>query len=155
MIERNAQEPQFWIAVVAQDRVERARKGGYAELNNGRAGMLELLHAGDVFLTYSPRAADPKGEPVQAFTSVGCVGDGPLSRVDMPDGTSCFRLPVTYLEAHPAPIRPLLDLLTFIRNRQHWGAAFRFGALRIGARDYLTIASAMGVQQSEVQDRAA
>lgn len=154
MTQGHPQETHFWIAVVAQDRVERARAGGYAELNNGRAGMLELLHPGDVFITYSPRTTDPKGEPVQAFTSIGHVGDAPLARIDPGDGTASFRLPVAYLDASPAPIKPLLDRLAFIRNRQHWGAAFRFGALRIAAGDYLTIAAAMGVQL-EAHDRAA
>src|SRR5947209_17510744 len=70
--------PQCWIAVVAQDRAERARAGGYAELNHGRAGILELLHAGDAYVTYSPRMCDPKGDPVQAFTTLGYVRDATL-----------------------------------------------------------------------------
>lgn len=134
---------QHWIAVVARDRALRARAGGFAELNGGRTGILELMHADDGFVTYAPRATEGRAEPVQAFVTLGFVRDGTLQHVDV-DGKPVFRLAIDYLEASPAPVKPLLDELTFIRNRQHWGAAFRFGALRIGAADFDRIARAMG-----------
>ena len=134
---------QYWIAVVARDRAERARAGGFAELTGGRVGILELLRAGDGFLTYAPRATEVRGEAVQAFVTLGFVRDGTLERAEG-EGGPAFRVKVDYLDAAPAPVRPLLDELTFIRNRQHWGAAFRFGALRIAAADFARIAAAMG-----------
>jgi len=156
MIDATTSVPQYWIAVVAQDRAERARDGGYAELTYGRAGILELLHPGDGYITYSPRATDGKGAPVQAFTTLGYVRTGMLYRTSQEDGGAAFRLPVDYLPAPAAPIKPLLDVLGFIRNRQHWGAAFRFGALRITAEDFGRIAAAMGhVPRTEEQSRAA
>ena len=136
--------PRYWIAVVARDRAERARADGFAELNGGRAGMLELLRAGDGFVTYAPRATEDRGEPVQAFITLGFVCDGTLQHVADAAGSLVFRMRIDYLDGAPAPVKPLLDELTFIRNRQHWGAAFRFGALRIGAVDFARIAAAMG-----------
>lgn len=147
-------QPQYWIAVVAADHAQRARAGGYAELNHGRAGILASMVAGDGFLTYSPRTSDPKGDPLQAFTSLGHVHDGTLYR-SASDGIPAFRVAVDYVVVTPAPIRPLLDRLDFIRNRQHWGAAFRFGALRIGAADFGTIAIAMGHVDAREDHRAA
>src|SRR5206468_1488426 len=113
-----------WIAVVAQDRAERGRDGSYAELAHGRAGIMELMQPGDGYITYSPRASDPKGAPVQAFTALGYVREGGLYRAADAEGISVFRLPVAYVPVALTPIKPLLDSLTFIRNRQHWGAAF-------------------------------
>jgi hypothetical protein len=55
-----------------------------------------------------------------------------------------FGLAVDYLPATPAPIRPLIDALTFIRSKTHWGAAFRFGVVRVPAADFARIAAAMG-----------
>ena len=55
-----------------------------------------------------------------------------------------FRLDVEYLPATDAPVRPLIDGLTFIRSKPHWGAAFRFGFLRVPAEDFARIAAAMG-----------
>jgi hypothetical protein len=34
--------------------------------------------------------------------------------------------------------------LTFIRSKTHWGAAFRFGLVRVPREDFATIAAAMG-----------
>src|SRR4029079_10009386 len=43
-----------------------------------------------------------------------------------------------------APIKPLIEELSFIRSKTHWGAAFRFGFLRVPEPDFARIASAMG-----------
>lgn len=40
-------------------------------------------------------------------------------------------------------MRPLLERLAFVRNKRHWGAAFRFGYLRVGREDFACIAAAM------------
>ncbi len=154
-MDNKTEAPRYWIAVVAQDRAERGRDGGYAELAHGRAGILELMQPGDGYMTYSPRVTDPKGAPVQAFTALGYVRDGGIYRAPDPEGTLVFRLPVTYLPASMSPIKPLLDALTFIRNRQHWGAAFRFGGLRILPGDFARIAAAMGHDATAEQARAA
>ncbi len=148
-------QPHYWIVVAARDHAERARAGGYAELRHGRAGILELLHAGDGFVTYSPRSCDPKGELLQAFTSLGYVRDGTLYRAAQPDGTPAFRVAIDYIVTRPAAIRPMLDELTFIRNRQHWGAAFRFGALRVPPMDFGRIATAMAPLVGHEEIRAA
>jgi len=42
------------------------------------------------------------------------------------------------------PIKPLLPGLSFIRNKEHWGAAFRFGVVRVPRDDFSPIAAAMG-----------
>ena len=54
------------------------------------------------------------------------------------------RRSVDYLPAQAAPIRPMLDSLSFIRSKEHWGAAFRFGFLRVPEEDFARIAAAMG-----------
>ena len=154
-MDSKSESPRYWIAVVAQDRAERARDGGYAELAHGRAGILELMQPGDAYMTYSPRITDPKGEPVQAFTALGYVREGGIYRASDAEGSPVFRLPMTYVPASLAPIKPLLDTLTFIRNRQHWGAAFRFGGLRILPADFARIAAAMGYDATAEQARAA
>ncbi len=135
----------FWIGVVAKDDVERAVAGGYTQLNHGKAGPLERLHAGDGFAFYSPRTSHPRGEPLQAFTAIGRVRSGAVYQgpPDI-DGTRPFRLDVDYLPAHDAPVKPLLEALTFIRSKTHWGAAFRFGVVRVPAADFGVIAAAMG-----------
>lgn len=140
------QEPNYWIVVLAADQVERAREGGYAELNGGRVGFLERMRKGDGLVFYSPRSAAPKGELVQKFTAIGEIEDATLARVALTDGSAAFRVTARYRDSHATPIKPLLEELSFVRNRQHWGAAFRFGGLRVAAPDFERIATAMGAR---------
>jgi hypothetical protein len=136
-------EQQFWIGVVSKDHVDRATAGGFAQVNHGKAGPLERMHAGDGFAFYSPRASYPDGTPVQAFTAIGRVRTGTVYQAEMEDGFRPFRLDVEFLAAEPAPVKPLLPELSFIRSKTHWGAAFRFGVVRVPAADFALIAAAM------------
>jgi hypothetical protein len=39
-------------------------------------------------------------------------------------------------------LKPPLDEHSFVKNKTHWGAAFRFGQLKIPAADFALIAEA-------------
>jgi hypothetical protein len=134
----------FWIGVVAQDHAERAVAGSFAQVNHGKAGPLERLHAGDGFAIYSPRSSHPGGAALQAFTAIGRVRSGIVYQVEVDARFRPFRIDVDYLSANAAPIRPLIESLTFLHSKTHWGAAFRFGFVRIPAGDFGRIATAMG-----------
>lgn len=139
-------ERQFWIAVVSKDHVERATAGGFAQVNHGKAGPLERMRAGDGFAFYSPRNSYPDGEPLQAFTAIGRVRSGTVyqaDRADRADGFRPFRLDVDFFAGVEAPVKPLLQELSFIRSKTHWGAAFRFGVVRVPRTDFAVIATAM------------
>jgi hypothetical protein len=134
---------QFWIGVVSRDHVDRATAGGFAQVNHGKAGPLERMHADDGFVFYSPRTSYPDGAPLQAFTAIGRVRTGKVYQAEMADGSRPFRLDVDFLAAEPAPVKPLLLDLSFVRSQTHWGAAFRFGVVRVPASDFAVIAAAM------------
>jgi len=51
---------------------------------------------------------------------------------------------VRFLKCKEAPIKPPIDQLSFIKSKVHWGAAFRFGQLKVPERDFLIIARALG-----------
>jgi len=137
-------EPSYWIGVVAQSHADIAVAGGFTQLNHGKAGALERMHAGDGFIFYSPRSDHPDGAPLQAFTGIGRIRTGNVYQAEAGAEFRPFRLDVDWLPATPAPIRPLLESLSFIRSKTHWGAAFRFGIVRIPAEDFARIAAAMG-----------
>ena len=142
-------ERNFWIGVVSKDHVALGVNGGFTQLNHGKAGPLERMRAGDGFAFYSPRLSYPDGAPLQAFTAVGRIRDGIVYQATLVadaivNGIAPFRLGVDYLPAHDAPIKPLIDALSFIRSKAHWGAAFRFGYLRVPEEDFARIAAAMG-----------
>lgn len=137
-------ERRYWIGVVAQDHVEAAVAHGFVQLNYGKAAPLARMQPGDGLAVYSPRATFPDGAPLRAFTAIGRVGDGPIFEVPTDEPAVICRRSAAWLDATPAPIKPLLDELSFIRNKEHWGAAFRFGVLRVPRDDFLAIAAAMG-----------
>jgi hypothetical protein len=142
-------ERNYWIGVVSKDHVARGVAGGFTQLNHGKAGPLERMRAGDGFAFYSPRLSYPDGAPLQAFTAIGRIRDGIVYQASheadaMAEGIAPFRLGVDYLPAHDAPIKPLIEALSFIRSKAHWGAAFRFGYLRVPEEDFTRIATAMG-----------
>jgi hypothetical protein len=135
--------PRYWIGVVGSDHAAAAVAGGYAQLNHGKAGALERMRAGDGFAFYSPRTTHPDGDPVQAFTAMGRIRAADIYQADAGAGFRPFRIAVDYFPASAAPIRPLLDGLSFIRSRTHWGAAFRYGVVRVPEADFARIATAM------------
>lgn len=137
-------ERRYWIGVASRDHVETAVADGFVQLNHGKAGPLERLQPGDGFAFYSPRATYPRGPMLQAFTAIGRVADGPIYETQASGAIQAFRRPAAYLNATPAPIKPLLEQLTFIRSKASWGAAFRFGLARVPRDDFATIAAAMG-----------
>ena len=144
---------QFWIGVVSREHVRLGVKGGFIQLGHGKKAPLQRLHAGDVLVMYSPRTAYPDGEPLQAFTAIGVVSTGKVYQVQMTEDFKPYRIDVRFLQAKEAPIKPLVEALSFIKSKTHWGAAFRFGQIKIPAEDFTLIAKAMGVE-SEFQKNA-
>jgi hypothetical protein len=134
----------YWIGVVSKNHVSIGVAGGFTQLNHGKAGPLERMRPDDGFVFYSPRTDYPDGPTLQAFTAIGRVSPGEIFQAEAGDGFRPFRRAVLYLPARDAPIKPLIDDLTFIRSKQHWGAAFRFGFLRVPEEDFARIAVAMG-----------
>jgi len=137
-------ERRYWIGVVSRDHAENAVAHGFVQLNHGKAAPLARMQAGDGFAFYSPRESYPEGATLQAFTAIGSVADAPIYEATMPELGKIFRRDVAFLDATPAPIRPLVPQLTFIRSKTHWGVAFRFGLVRVSREDFATIATAMG-----------
>ena len=140
----NVNDPRYWIGVVSKDHVAQAVRDGFAQLNHGKAGPLERMRAGDGFAYYSPRTTYPNGPMLQSFTALGRIKSGTVYQADMGDGFRPFRLDVDYVPVTDAPIKPLIADLGFIRSKEHWGAAFRFGVVQVPPADFARIAAAMG-----------
>ena len=137
-------ECRYWIGVVSKDHVANAVAHGFVQLNHGKSEPLERMQPGDGFAFYSPRESYPNGAMLQAITAIGRVADGDVYETEMPGLGAVFRRNVKFLDATAAPIRPLVPQLTFIRSKTHWGAAFRFGLVRVPREDFALIATAMG-----------
>jgi len=144
--------PQFWIGVVSREHVQRGVEGGFIQLNHGKRAPLQRLHAGDGLVMYSPRTSHPDGEPLQQFTAIGVVATGEIYQVEMSADFKPYRVDVAFLKANEAPIKPLVERLSFIKSKLHWGGAFRFGYVKVPAQDFALIAKAMGVESAFTQN---
>ncbi|MEO8848314.1 MAG: EVE domain-containing protein [Casimicrobiaceae bacterium] len=134
----------YFVVVAARDAVEAAVGGGYIEVNHGKAGPLERMRAGDGVVFYSPRNGEG-ASTLQAFTAIAWVVGAQLKQPDVAeDATRPFRRSARFVAAQPTSIRPLIDTLDFIRNKQHWGTALRNGFVQISRADFDRIGRALG-----------
>lgn len=133
-----------WLGVVFRSHVQIGVKGGFIQLNHGKKAPLQKFRGGDGLVIYSPRTEYPDGEPLQSFTAIGTIVSGEIYQVDVAPGFKPYRVEVQFVRCNEAPIKPLIEELSFIKSKTHWGAAFRFGQLKIPADDFALIANAMG-----------
>jgi hypothetical protein len=137
--------PRYWIGVVSRAHVMRGSAAGFAQLCHGKERPLRRMRRGDWLVYYSPRTEREGGEPVQAFTAIGRVADDDVSQHVVSDAFSPFRRAIAYIPSQEAPIRPLLERLSFIGDPVRWGYPFRAGHLEINQADFRVIAAAMGI----------
>ncbi len=114
----------YWIGVAVRAHVKRGEAGGFCQLGHGKAAPVARLAPGDGLVYYAPRETLDGKDPVQAFVAIGRVKSGDVYRADQGGGFHPHRRDVTYLQAREAPIRPLLDHLSFIGDPSHWGMPF-------------------------------
>jgi hypothetical protein len=134
----------YWIGVVSRSHVQVGVKGGFIQLNHGKKAPLQKFGTGDGLVMYSPRTDYPDGDPLQSFTAIGTIVSGEIYQVEMAPDFKPYRINVQFSRCKEAPIKPLIEQLSFIKSKTHWGAAFRFGQLKIPANDFALIAEAMG-----------
>jgi EVE domain-containing protein len=133
----------YWINTVSREHVHLGVAGGFTQANHGRLSGVRRLELGDLVAFYSPRTSYPDGEPLRRFTAIGEVVDLEPYQVEMTPSFHPWRRNLQFVRADETAIEPLLDSLTFITDRQHWGFVFRRGLFEIGAEDFQRIAQAM------------
>ncbi len=163
-----------WVAVASAEHVAVGLELGIMQVGHGKGAPLKRLHAGDRVAYYSPVRVFGTKESCQAFTAVGLVRDDRVYQGDMGNGFHPFRKDVDWCDmapgdgvpsppaervhgrlgaarrrpclAHEAPIRPLLDTLSFTQGKSNWGYAFRFGLLKVTETDMDAIMLAMNAK---------
>jgi hypothetical protein len=139
----------YWIGVASRDHVEKGVAGGFCQLCHGKMSAVRRLFPGDWIVYYSPRTAMRGGEPVQAFTAIGQLKEGEPYLFDMGGGFVSARRDVRFIDCKEAPIRPLIDRLSFIKNKRNWAYVFRFGIVLVPRDDFEAVAKAMSADISD------
>ncbi len=133
----------YWINTISRDHVLRGVEGGFTQANHGKPHMLKRLTAGDWIVFYSPKTNYQDGEPLQAFTAIGRVVDEELYQVEMSPGFVPWRRNVDFQPCTETHIKPMIEELSFIKNKIRWGYMFRFGMFEIPETDFKQIQGAM------------
>jgi hypothetical protein len=131
------------VNTVSRDHVRLGVEGGFTQAGHGKASGLRRLSTDDWLIFYSPKTSLESGEPLQAFTAIGRVSDDELYQVEIAPGFVPWRRNVEFLKCVETPIKPLIDALSFVKDKQHWGYMFRFGLFEIPQRDFELIKHAM------------
>ena len=131
-----------WVAVASAEHVAIGRAQGFMQVGHGKGVPLKRLHPGDRIAYYSPVRVFGAKDACQAFTAVGVVRDERVYQGTMGGDFKPFRKDVDWLAAQEAPIRPLLESLSFTQGKSNWGYAFRFGLLKVTDADMDLIARA-------------
>lgn len=133
----------YWIIVASRDHVRMGVTGGYAQACHGKASPLRRMSPGDRVLYYSSKEKFGEETKCQRFTAIGSVKDERVYSRAMSETFVPFRRDVAFEPCQETPIAPLIDQLSFIADKRHWGAPFRFGMLEIPQADYDLIAGKM------------
>lgn len=133
----------YFIAVASRDHVLQGVKGKFAQFCHGKEGPAKRPRRGDWVVYYASKERFGEPAPCQRFVAVGQVADDAPTQVEQFGGFCPFRRAMAYKKCAEVPIQPLLLDLTFIKNKQRWGMAFRFGFLEILADDFTRIAKPM------------
>ncbi len=133
----------YWVATISLEHVLLGVEGGFTQADHGRDTRLRRLRHGDGIAFYSPRATIGSTRPLQRFTALGVVADDEPYRVELREGFRPWRRRVEFEPAVAVPVRPLLPVLGFVDDEEHWGLPFRRGLFEVPSADFGAIAGAM------------
>jgi hypothetical protein len=101
------------------------------------------MSPGDWIVYYSPKVRLDGVELCQQFTAIGEVVGNDVYVFEMAPRFAPFRRDIRFVQARAAPIRPLVEKLSFIRDPKRWGYVFRFGHFEMSREDFELIAGCM------------
>lgn len=135
----------YWILIASKNHVVSGVQGGFAQTCYGKAHPLRRMSVGDGVLYYSPKLEFGRKDPYQRFTAIGSVFGENVYQFDMGNNFLPYRRDVKYLSSRDTPVTPLINRLTFIKDKERWGHVFKYGIIRIPTEDFMLIASMMNV----------
>jgi predicted RNA-binding protein len=135
----------YWINTVSRDHVMIGKQGGFVQAGHGKKTTLTKLQPDDYIVFYSPRSSLENGKLVQAFTAVAKIKDHDVYQAVVNDDFQPYRRNANYENCQEVPIKPLIEQLEFITNKQHWGFRFRLGLFEINQHDFDLIYELMKV----------
>lgn len=133
----------YFLICASRDHVISGVEGGFAQAGHGRKDFISKPSKGDWVVFYSSKNKFEKGKPLQKFTAIGKVVDEEPYQPNAGANFKPYRRNVEFKKVQETEIRPLLEHLTFIKNKVKWGFYLISGFREISKEDYNVIKSAM------------
>jgi predicted RNA-binding protein len=133
----------YWIGVVSEDHVRIGQREGIAQLGHGKSNPLARMKQGDYLIYYSPYLTLEDKAPFRKFSALGRIMSESPYRDKGGDGFKPFKVDMEYLPGTDVEVEPLIDALSFIKSKMHWGYPFRAGHFEISKADFDLIAALM------------
>jgi len=133
----------YFLIVASKDHVKVGVENGFAQAGHGKKLQLAKMEKGDWVIYYSAKGKYKEGKPYQKFTAIGQVEDNKPYQVTVNPDFEPWRRKINFYSVRELEIRPLLDDLNFITNRERWGLHLISGFLEIKKADFKMIAEKM------------
>lgn len=139
----------YWIATISKDHVLKGQEWEIMQVCHGKKAPLQRINQGDLILFYSPKQKRDDKTPLQLFTAIAVATDDDVYQVKQFENFEPFRRKVEFLNCEETAIRPLINELDFIKDKQRWGFPFRYGLLEISEKDFRFISARMKLRYEQ------
>ena len=133
----------YWIVTVSKEHVLNGMDWEIMQACHGKKAPLKRINKDDFIIFYSSKYKMKDKIPYQKITAIAKATDNEIYQVKMFENFEPFRRKVKFLECQEIEIRPLINDLEFIPNKQKWGYPFRYGLLEISEMDFKLISTKM------------
>lgn len=135
----------YFLIVASKDHVLKGVEGGFAQASHGKRNPMSKPQKGDWIIYYSSKEIFESNKPYQKFTAVGQIADEIPEQHTHSENFNPYRRKVDYKKCKDVEIRPLLDQLSFIKNKDKWGFYLMSGFLEISKADFEVIKASMKI----------
>ena len=133
----------YFLICASKDHVLQGVKQGIAQAGHGSKDFMSKLSKGDWIVYYSSKEKFEKGKAYQKFTAIGQIMEDEPYQPDTQNKFKPYRRNVDYKICHETEIHPLIENLSFIKNKNHWGFYLISGFREIPSEDFEVIKKAM------------
>ncbi|HEV8083592.1 MAG TPA: EVE domain-containing protein [Chitinophagaceae bacterium] len=133
----------YFLICASKDHVLKGVEGGFAQAGHGRKDLMSKPSKGDRIVYYSSKDKFENGKSLQTFTDIGEIIDSELYQPNTISKLKPYRRDVKYDKSVDAEIRPLIEKLSFIKNKKRWGFYLISGFREISKGDFEIIQQAM------------
>jgi predicted RNA-binding protein len=133
----------YFLICASKDHVLKGVEGGFAQAGHGRKDLISKPSKGVWVVFYSSKDIFEDGKSLQKFTAIGKIVDEEPYQPNASANFKSYRRNVEFKKVQETEIRPLLEHLSFIKNKKKWGFYLISGFREISKEDYNVIKSAM------------